>query len=524
MRVGIDVGGTNTDAVLMDGSVVVAWAKVPTTADVGQGIEAVLLSLISDTGVQVSQIQSVMIGTTHFTNALVECQGLLEVGVIRLASPSGEALRPKIGWPQALRRAVGEHDFLVPGGYEFDGREIAPFDEAAVTAAAREIHARGLKAVAISSVFAPVKDHMENRAARIVAHENPEVSITLSKDIGRLGFLERENAAIMNAALSRLSNEVVHSLEQAMRRLDIQAPFYISQNDGTLMSADYVARFPVLTIASGPTNSMRGAAYLSGLSDAVVIDIGGTTSDVGVLQGGFPRESSVEANIGGVRTNFRMPDILAIGLGGGTRIHLKPENFSGYHGIFDDIAIGPDSVGYRLTKEAYVFGGHTLTVTDLAVASGQAGIGDARKTPPLSQALAAHLNERIHVMLEEALDRVKTSPADVPVILVGGGNIIVNRKLRGASQMIRPPMASVANAIGAAIAQVGAEVDRLFSYDTLGREKALALAKGEVIRKVVAAGGVMESAKVIEIDEVAMAYLPGQTVRVRAKAVGDLAL
>ncbi|MDA5193833.1 hydantoinase/oxoprolinase family protein [Govanella unica] len=523
MRVGIDVGGTNTDAVLMNGSDVVAWVKAPTTMDVGEGIEAVLRSLIAESGVPTSRIQSVMIGTTHFTNALVECRGLLEVGVIRLASPSGEALKPKIGWPQSLRRAVGEHSFLVPGGYEFDGREIAPFDKTAVTQAAREIRARDLKAVAISSVFAPVNDHMENHAAEIVARENPGISISLSKDIGRLGFLERENAAIMNAALSQLSLHVVQSLEQAIRRLNIEAPFYISQNDGTLMSASYVARYPVLTIASGPTNSMRGAAYLSGLADAVVIDIGGTTSDVGVLQGGFPRESSVEADIGGVRTNFRMPDILAIGLGGGTRIHLNPANFTGPADQIGDIAIGPDSVGYRLTKDAFVFGGETLTVTDLAVARGQASIGDSNKAPRLSESVCDQLNEQIHLMLEDALDRVKTSPADVPVILVGGGNIIVNRKLRGASEIIRPALASVANAIGAAIAQVGAEVDKLFSYDSLGRDQALALAKGEAIRRVVEAGGIEATAKVIEIDEVAMSYLPGQTVRVRAKATGDLA-
>ncbi|HWG68098.1 MAG TPA: hydantoinase/oxoprolinase family protein [Steroidobacteraceae bacterium] len=523
MRIGIDVGGTNTDAVLMDGPAVQAWTKVPTTPAIGNGIEDALRTLLSDTGVGPSRIQAIMIGTTHFTNALVERKGLLEVGIIRLASPSGEALMPKIGWPEDLGRVVGDHSFLLPGGYEFDGREIAPFDEAAVLDAARGIRARGLEAVAISSVFAPVNDEMETRAAKIVARENPGISITLSKDIGRIGFLERENAAILNAALAALSRKVVSSLSRAIRRLDIRAPFFISQNDGTLMSADYVARYPVLTIASGPTNSMRGAAYLSGLADAVVIDIGGTTSDFGVLRGGFPRESSIAADIGGIRTNFRMPDVLAIGLGGGTRIHLPREAPCGAEHA-GEARIGPDSVGYRLTDEACVFGGQVLTVTDLAVAAGAAKIGDAEKLPPLSAGIVSGLIERIHLMLEEGLDRVKTGPADVPVILVGGGNIIVNRKLRGASDIIRPELASVANAIGAAIAQVGAEVDRLYSYGDLGRERVLDTIKAAVLHKVAEAGGTPGTAKVIDIDEVAIAYLPGQTVRVRARAVADLAL
>ncbi len=128
------------------------------------------------------------------------------------------------------------------------------------------------------------------------------------------------------------------------------------------MTVDYAERYPVATFASGPTNSMRGAAFLSGLTDCAVVDIGGTTSDVGVLQHGFPREASVAVEIGGVRTNFRMPDVLSLGIGGGSHV--------------DGAEVGPQSVGYELTTRALVFGGDTLTATDLAVAAGLAEIGD----------------------------------------------------------------------------------------------------------------------------------------------------
>ena len=143
----------------------------------------------------------------------------------------------------------------------------------------------------------------------------------------------------------------------------------MSQNDGTLMSPELAARFPVLTFASGPTNSIRGGGLLSGLDDCIVVDIGGTTTDVGVLSAGFPRESSVAVDIGGVRTNFRMPDVLSIGLGGGSRVRSAD----------GATTVGPDSVGFRLTSEALVFGGSTLTATDIAVASGRAQIGDAAR-------------------------------------------------------------------------------------------------------------------------------------------------
>src|SRR3990172_13359664 len=115
----------------------------------------------------------------------------------------------------------------------------------------------------------------------------------------------------------------------------------------------------VFGFAPGPTNSVRGAAFLSGLEDALVVDVGGTTSDVGCLKSGFPREANNVVEVGGVRTLFRMPDLLSIGLGGGSLVE------QGGDGI---IRVGPRSVGYRLTEKALVFDGDTLTATDVAVA------------------------------------------------------------------------------------------------------------------------------------------------------------
>ncbi|MGV0034778.1 MAG: hydantoinase/oxoprolinase family protein, partial [Candidatus Azotimanducaceae bacterium WSBS_2022_MAG_OTU7] len=265
----------------------------------------------------------------------------------------------------------------------------------------------------------------------------------------------------MNASLASLSTHVVSSFKKALSELSITVPFYISQNDGTLMTAELVEQYPVLTFASGPTNSMRGAAYLSGLDNALVADIGGTTTDIGMLVNGFPRESSVTVDIGNVRTNFRMPDVFAIGLGGGSIVRDT-----------DTPTVGPDSVGYKLTKEAMVFGGSTLTTSDIAVAAGYADMGDPTLVKDLAPALVDDVVRAIHTKLENAIDKMKTSSEDLPVILVGGGSVLINGGIKGASEIIRPNYAPVANAIGASIAQVGGEVDRVYSYSDVGRDAA----------------------------------------------------
>lgn len=512
MRIGIDVGGTNTDAVLMDGETVLASCKTPTTEDVETGVIRALREVLGASRTDPAAIVAVMIGTTHFTNAVVERRRLLEVGAIRLGLPATRSLPPFSDWPGDLSTALGRHSWMLAGGHEFDGREIAPLDEKGLMAAIADIRARGLRSVAISSVFSPVTAVMEDRAAEIVQAELPDVAVTVSHQIGRIGFLERENAAIMNASLAELAGRVVASFRNALAELRITAPFFISQNDGTLMQPDFVARFPVLTFASGPTNSMRGAARLAGLGEAMVVDIGGTTSDVGMLMQGFPRESAVSVDIGGVRTNFRMPDVLAIGLGGGSIVRDEGAR------------IGPDSVGYMLTEKALVFGGDTLTTTDIVVAAGLEDIGDRARVAHLPAAVVKTALARMQTMVDEAVDRMKTSAEPLPVVLVGGGAILVRDSLPSASRLVRPDNAAVANAIGAAIAQVGGEVDRVFSMAGRGRDAVLGAAKEEAMERARAAGARAGTIKVIDIEEVPLAYLPGSAARIRVKAVGDLAL
>src|ERR671936_646699 len=150
-RIGIDVGGTNTDAVLLDGERVVHAVKTPTTADVTTGITTALATLLR--GAPAGAIDAVMIGTTHFTNAVVQRRDLTKVAAIRIGLPAGASLPPFVDWPEDLAAIVRGAIFVVEGGHEYDGRPIVPLDVEAVRRAARQIRESGIRSVAIASVF-----------------------------------------------------------------------------------------------------------------------------------------------------------------------------------------------------------------------------------------------------------------------------------------------------------------------------------------------------------------------------------
>lgn len=511
MHLGVDVGGTNTDAVLMDGPAVQSWHKSSTTQDISTGIFSAIRNVLTKAGISASLIEGVMIGTTHFANAIIERKGLENVGIIRIALPASRGLPPLTDWPEDLIDHTGNHVFLIRGGYQFDGQLNSRLDETGLHEAARSMKNRGLGAVAISSLFSPVNSDMEIRAEEIIKNELPDVPVTLSHRIGRLGLLERENATIMNASLTGISGRVIDSIRTALSDLNISAPLFISQNDGTLMGAEAVEKYPVLTILSGPTNSMRGAAYLSGRKDAVVADIGGTTTEIGMLINGFPRESSLTVNVGGVRTNFRMPDILVLGLGGGSLVrNLRT------------ITVGPDSIGYRVTEDALVFGGDKLTATDIAVAAGRVSIGNPERVSALETEFVNAAIREITRALEAGVDRMKISREPVPLVLVGGGSVLAPSGMSGVSEIMVPDYAPVANAVGASIAQIGGEVERVYLYSQTGREAALSEAHAEAVRNAVSMGADPATTEVVDLEEIPLAYVPGGAVRVRARAAGTL--
>jgi N-methylhydantoinase A/oxoprolinase/acetone carboxylase beta subunit len=508
-RIGIDVGGTNTDAVLLDDGRVVHAVKTTTTADVTTGIVTALGKLSAYPEVGRGAIDGVVIGTTHFVNAVLQRDGLAPIAAVRIGLPAAASLPPFCDWPEDLAALVRGEVFMLEGGHDYDGRPIVPFDEAGMRRAARRIAESGIRSIAIAAIFSPLDPSCEDRAAEILGEECPEAAVTRSRDLGRIGLLERENAALLNAALIPLARVTVAGFGAAIRASGIAAPLYLTQNDGTVMRAEAAAEFPVTSFASGPTNSMRGAAFLSGVSDAIVVDVGGTSTDVGALRRGFPRKANSVITVGGVRTLFRMPDLLSIGLGGGSLVACAP------------FAVGPQSVGYRLGREALVFGGHTMTATDAAVAAGFAVIGDPGAVADLPEGLVRQVLAEARQKIEDAVDRIKTEAGEVRLIAVGGGAFLVPDRLEGVAQVIRVPHGDCANAVGAAIAHVSGESDRI--YRDLARDEAIARAETEARQRAVAAGADAAGLETVDIEDLPLAYLPGNALRVRVRVAGAMA-
>jgi N-methylhydantoinase A/oxoprolinase/acetone carboxylase beta subunit len=142
--------------------------------------------------------------------------------------------------------------------------------------------------------------------------------VSLSHEIGSVGLLERENATVLNGALVGVVEGLAAALDDALEAEGVHAETFVTQNDGTLMLLQHARRFPVLTIGSGPASGMRGAAFLSGVEDGLVVDVGGSHTDVGVLVSGFPRETADRARIAGVRVALWMPDVRTLSFGGGS--------------------------------------------------------------------------------------------------------------------------------------------------------------------------------------------------------------
>jgi N-methylhydantoinase A/oxoprolinase/acetone carboxylase beta subunit len=276
----------------------------------------------------------------------------------------------------------------------------------------------------------------------------------------------------------------------------------------------------VMSFASGATNSMRGAAFLSGLKDAMVVDVGGTSSDVGQLRNGFPREANSVVEIGGVRTLFRMPDLYSIGLGGGSIVRNAGVPPAGGRDGRSPITVGPESVGYRLTREALVFGGGIVTATDAAVKAGVVEIGDAARLGELSRATAEGVIALATAMLEDAIDRMKTEAGDVTLIAVGGGAFLVPDRLQGIGEVIRVAHGDCANAVGAAVAQVSGETDQI--YRDMTRAEAIAAAEAQAKERATAGGADPATIQTIEIEDMPLAYLPGNALRVRVRVAGEM--
>jgi N-methylhydantoinase A/oxoprolinase/acetone carboxylase beta subunit len=325
---GIDTGGTYTDGVLMEYAsrqVLATHKSLTTKRDLAIGIEKVIDGIhIEDPG----SIKMVSISTTLATNAIAEGKGKRVALFL-------------IGYdPELLANFQLERRFATPqfyyfrGGHDLYGREKAELDLPGILAQVNQIKDR-TDAIAVSSYFSPLNPEHENRVFHAISRIC-DLPIVLGHQLStKLGSVERATTAALNASLLAVLRDFVIAVRRAMERRNIVAPLMVVRGDGTLMSDEFAAATPVETIHSGPAASAIGGRFLSGLDNALVVDVGGTTTDLALVVDGQVTVTKEGAMVGEYKTSVQAANLLSIALGGDSHITYAREG---------QILIGPERV------------------------------------------------------------------------------------------------------------------------------------------------------------------------------------
>src|ERR1700723_4012900 len=310
---GLDTGGTFTDAVLLAGGRrVIASAKALTTPwklaiGIGKALRAVLDRL--PVGADRGNVSLVSVSTTLATNAVVENRFS---PVCTLLIGFDDAMTERSG---LQRQGSGGLVVRIQGGHGAPGEEASALDEAAVTRAVAAHEAR-VEAFAVAANFSVRNPAHELRARKLIRELTPKPVTCAHELSSKLDAPRRALTAALNARLTPQIRHLIEALSQVLAEESIDAPLMIVKGDGSLMKAEIALEYPVETILSGPAASVVGAGFLTGLDDFVVADMGGTTTDVAVVSSGRPVISGEGALVGDWRTMVQAVDVRTSGLGG----------------------------------------------------------------------------------------------------------------------------------------------------------------------------------------------------------------
>ena len=326
-NIGIDTGGTYTDAVIVNiqNHQTVATAKSLTTRGklqigVANALGAVMQA--SSDSLDASQIGLVSLSTTLATNALVEGMGS-NVAAILIGFDDDMVNRSQ------LHKAIPSAKIIrINGGHRYDGSQSGELDETALRNAI-EKHLDAVEGFAIAATYSIRNPQHEQRAREIIA-EYCNYPTTISSELsdGLNGPL-RALTATFNVRIVSLIIDLIESVQNAMREYNIDAPLMIVKGDGSIASAESIIGKPIETILSGPAASVIGANFIAHLNDFVIADIGGTTSDVATVKNGWPSLNEKGAMAGGYRTLVQAIDMQTIGLGGDSEVYLDHKNTVG---------------------------------------------------------------------------------------------------------------------------------------------------------------------------------------------------
>jgi N-methylhydantoinase A/oxoprolinase/acetone carboxylase beta subunit len=318
LRLGLEIEQARAEgAVLDEANRVIASANLALGPDDAGTLRGLLRAVTAGNDVDPRRITRAVLGSTVALDAIEQRNGLRRIAVLRIGRPLTLALPPLASWPPSLGRAVSAGNTIVGGGAEYDGTVIEPLESEAISRFAAAI-AEAAEGIAVTSVFSPVAPDQELEAAEIIHRElGASVPVSLSHELGTVGLLERENATVLSATLLGVVERLLESFGQALEDHLIDAELFLAQGDGTVMTPEHALRFPVYMLGSGPASAIRGGAWLTGVMDGVTLELDARSATVGALVNGRPRERTTPTEIAGIRTNFRVPDVVTLAIGDG---------------------------------------------------------------------------------------------------------------------------------------------------------------------------------------------------------------
>jgi N-methylhydantoinase A len=375
-RLGVDVGGTFTDLLLLDDATGAFWRhKTPSTPhDSSEGILNGLEAICAETGIRPSDIEVFLHGTTVATNAVLEGKGA-RVGLIttegyrqimqiaRSFVPGG--LAGWIVWPKPEPLAKLEDTVEVKGRMDAQGREVRPIDEADIRAQLEKLKARGVEALTISLINAYLNGAHELAVAKLAAEILPDVPLSLSHIVlPEMQEYERTLTTVANAAVRPVVGRYVRNLRDRLAKLEMTGNLSLLRSDGGLMSASKSEEHPVSLLMSGPAGGVTGALWVAknaGLDNILTLDVGGTSTDVALIEHGEPRRVRT-TEVGHLSVRASSLDVKTVGAGGGSIAYVPA--------LTGALRVGPQSAGAVPGPAAYGKGGTEPTVTDANVVLG----------------------------------------------------------------------------------------------------------------------------------------------------------
>ena len=494
-RLGVDVGGTFTDLLLFDESTGDFWRhKTPSTPhDSSEGILNGVKAITAEAGVEAKDIAYFLHGTTVATNAVLEGKGA-KVGLIvtegyrdimqiaRSFVPGG--LAAWIVWPKPQPLAALEDTIDVPGRMDADGNEVRPLDEDAVRAALRKLKGQGIEALTVSLINAYVNGAHEARIGDIAAEELPGIPVSLSHEVlPEMQEYERTLSTVANAAVRPVVSNYVSNLRNKLEDEGLEGKLSLLRSDGGLMSSHKAEEHPVNILMSGPAGGVTGAKWVgknAGLSNILTLDVGGTSTDVALIEGLEARRVRT-TEVGHLSVRASALDVKTVGAGGGSIAHV-PE-------LTGALRVGPESAGAVPGPVAYGKGGELPTVTDANVVLGYLPEnllggsfkldreGATKAVQTIADALGVSLMEAargiIDIVNENMFGALRMisvqqgyDPREFAVMGFGGaGPLHVNAvaKLMGSWPAVSPVSPGVLCALGDATTQMRTETARSFS-------------------------------------------------------------